>query len=146
MFPPARRYWAEDIIDPEVTVSAQGTIHVPDSPGLGYTPKRERIDKLAVRKEQFDYSAQLARLPAVHKPAGRMHLLMLLVTVCWAINIIAGKMALTGFNVLALAQLRMLATAVSLPAPTRPTAVPARCGGRRENGPFWWQWRQSASL
>jgi drug/metabolite transporter (DMT)-like permease len=40
-----------------------------------------------------------------------MHLLMLLVTVCWASNIIAGKEALTGFGALALAQLRVLGAA-----------------------------------
>jgi len=55
------------------------------------------------------------KLP-VHPPAraghGRMHLLMLLVTVCWASNIIAGKEALTGFGALALAQLRVLGTAL----------------------------------
>jgi drug/metabolite transporter (DMT)-like permease len=42
----------------------------------------------------------------------RMHLLMLLVVVCWASNIIAGKQALTGFSALALAQLRVLGSAV----------------------------------
>ena len=41
-----------------------------------------------------------------------MHLLMLLVTVCWASNIIAGKEALTGFGALALAQLRVLGAAI----------------------------------
>ena len=41
-----------------------------------------------------------------------MHLLMLLVTVCWASNIIAGKEALTGFSALALAQLRVLGAAI----------------------------------
>jgi O-succinylbenzoate synthase len=50
----SRRYWAEDIIEPEVTVSAQGTIHVPQTAGLGYTPDLERIEKLTVRKERFD--------------------------------------------------------------------------------------------
>ena len=42
----------------------------------------------------------------------RMHLLMLLVTVCWASNIIAGKQALTGFTPLALAQLRVSGAAI----------------------------------
>jgi drug/metabolite transporter (DMT)-like permease len=42
-----------------------------------------------------------------------MHLLMLLVTVCWASNIIAGKDALTGFGPMALADLRILGTAVT---------------------------------
>jgi hypothetical protein len=38
--------------------------------------------------------------------------LMLLTTFFWAGNIVAGKMALTGFSALALAQLRMAATAL----------------------------------
>ena len=50
----SRRYWAEDIIEPEVTVSAQGTIHVPQTAGLGYTPNLQRIEKLTVRKESFE--------------------------------------------------------------------------------------------
>jgi O-succinylbenzoate synthase len=49
----SKRYWAEDIIDPEVTVSAQGTIRVPQTAGLGYTPNLQRIEKLTVRKESF---------------------------------------------------------------------------------------------
>ncbi len=49
----SRRYWKEDIIDPEVTVSPQGTIRVPRTPGLGYKPNLERIEKVTVRKESF---------------------------------------------------------------------------------------------
>lgn len=41
-----------------------------------------------------------------------MHLLMLVATVCWAANIVAGKEALRGFGPLALAQLRGLGAAV----------------------------------
>ncbi len=41
-----------------------------------------------------------------------MHLLMLLVTFCWASNIIAGKEALTGFGSVALAQVRVLCVAI----------------------------------
>jgi len=41
-----------------------------------------------------------------------MHLLMLVVTVCWAANIVAGKEALRGFGPLALAQLRVLGAAL----------------------------------
>jgi len=50
----SKRYWTEDIIDPEVTVSAQGTIRVPQAVGLGYTPHQQRIEKLTVRKESFE--------------------------------------------------------------------------------------------
>jgi O-succinylbenzoate synthase len=49
----SRRYWTEDIISPEVTVSAHGTIRVPPNPGLGYEPDLDRIEKVTTRKEQF---------------------------------------------------------------------------------------------
>jgi O-succinylbenzoate synthase len=49
----SRRYWHEDIIEPEVTVSPQGTIRVPTGPGIGYEPRLDRIEKLAVRKERL---------------------------------------------------------------------------------------------
>jgi o-succinylbenzoate synthase len=49
----SKRYWEEDIIDPEVTVSAQGTIRVPAGLGIGFEPRMERIDKLTVRKQRF---------------------------------------------------------------------------------------------
>ncbi|HUQ31234.1 MAG TPA: o-succinylbenzoate synthase [Pyrinomonadaceae bacterium] len=45
------RYWEEDIIEPPVTVTPEGTIIAPDAPGLGYEIKRERIDQLTVRSE-----------------------------------------------------------------------------------------------
>ncbi len=49
----SRRYWGEDIVDPEVTVTPQGTIRVPTSPGLGFVPNLSRIEKATVRKESF---------------------------------------------------------------------------------------------
>jgi len=49
----SKRYWAEDLIDPEVTVSPQGTIRVPAGPGIGFEPRRELIEKLTVRKERL---------------------------------------------------------------------------------------------
>jgi O-succinylbenzoate synthase len=47
----SKRYWHEDIIDPEVTVSPQGTIHVPTGPGIGFTPRLDRISSLTIRQE-----------------------------------------------------------------------------------------------
>jgi o-succinylbenzoate synthase len=47
----SRRYWTEDVIEPEVTVTPQGTIRVPDGPGIGFVPRLDRIEKLTVRKE-----------------------------------------------------------------------------------------------
>ncbi|MBZ5563791.1 MAG: DMT family transporter [Acidobacteriia bacterium] len=43
---------------------------------------------------------------------GAMHVAMVVVTFCWASNIVAGKEALTGFGDLALAQLRILGGAL----------------------------------
>ena len=45
----SKRYWQEDIIDPEVTVTPHGTIHVPTSPGIGFTPRLDRIASLTAR-------------------------------------------------------------------------------------------------
>lgn len=45
------RYWEEDIIEPAVMVSPQGTIAAPSEPGLGFEVQLSRIDKLTVREE-----------------------------------------------------------------------------------------------
>src|SRR6202050_2822549 len=47
----SRRYWAEDIIEPEVEVTPQGTIRVPTAPGIGYRPRVDRIESLTQRRE-----------------------------------------------------------------------------------------------
>jgi o-succinylbenzoate synthase len=49
----SKRYWAEDIIDPEVVVSPHGTIRVPAGPGIGFEPRLDRIDTLTTRKERL---------------------------------------------------------------------------------------------
>jgi O-succinylbenzoate synthase len=49
----SKRYWDEDIIDPEVTVSPRGTIAVPHGPGIGFAPRRDRIEKLSTRTERL---------------------------------------------------------------------------------------------
>jgi O-succinylbenzoate synthase len=48
------RYWAEDIIEPEVEVTRQGTIRVPTAPGIGYTPRIDRIESLTRRREVIE--------------------------------------------------------------------------------------------
>ncbi|HEX3354794.1 MAG TPA: o-succinylbenzoate synthase [Terriglobales bacterium] len=49
----SKRYWKEDIIEPEVEVSPQGTIAVSDEPGTGYRIREDLIEKLTVRKEMI---------------------------------------------------------------------------------------------
>jgi O-succinylbenzoate synthase len=45
----SKRYWAQDIIEPEVTVSPTGTITVPTTPGRGFDVQRARIERITVR-------------------------------------------------------------------------------------------------
>src|SRR5581483_5623226 len=45
------RYFADDIIEPEVTVSSEGEIVVPDTPGRGYEVRTDLIERLTARKE-----------------------------------------------------------------------------------------------
>ena len=47
----SKRYWSEDIIEPEVTVSAVGDITVPTTPGRGFEVVRERVEHLTVRMQ-----------------------------------------------------------------------------------------------
>ena len=49
----SKRYWSEDIIEPEVEVTAKGTIKVPKTPGIGYKVKRDRIEQLTVRTNNW---------------------------------------------------------------------------------------------
>ena len=47
------RYWAEDIIEPEVTVQ-DGYIEVPKSAGIGYEVDREKLAKYTTEKLTFN--------------------------------------------------------------------------------------------
>jgi len=49
----SKRYWKEDIIEPEVTVSPTGTIAISDKPGRGYELRKDLIEKLTVRREEL---------------------------------------------------------------------------------------------
>jgi len=53
----SKRYWKEDIIEPEVEVSPRGTITVTDKPGRGYKLRHDLIEKLTVRKETLSASS-----------------------------------------------------------------------------------------
>jgi O-succinylbenzoate synthase len=53
------RYWAEDIIEPEVTVNTRGEIEVPRGVGLGFTVRRDRIETLTVRRQTLRAAARV---------------------------------------------------------------------------------------
>ena len=56
----SKRYWKEDIIEPEVVVSKTGEIAVPDTPGRGYAVRTDLVEKLTVRKEEIRALAMVA--------------------------------------------------------------------------------------
>ncbi len=53
----SKRYWEEDIIEPEVQVSSDGVIAVPATPGLGYAVKRDFVERLTTRKNSWKAEA-----------------------------------------------------------------------------------------
>jgi O-succinylbenzoate synthase len=55
----SKRYWTEDIIEPEVTVSSAGEIEVPDGIGSGFAVRRDRIEKLTVRRQTMRVGARV---------------------------------------------------------------------------------------
>ena len=47
------RYWDKDIIEPPVTVTPEGSINVPSSPGIGYEVNENYIEALTKRSEEI---------------------------------------------------------------------------------------------
>jgi O-succinylbenzoate synthase len=47
----SKRYWKEDVIEPEVRVSPEGFISVSDKAGTGYRVREDLIERLTVKKE-----------------------------------------------------------------------------------------------
>jgi O-succinylbenzoate synthase len=53
------RYWAQDIIEPEVRVSSAGEIAVPQGPGRGYVVLCDRVEALTVRRSTIRANARV---------------------------------------------------------------------------------------
>lgn len=49
----SKRYWTEDIIEPEVSVSTVGEIRVPTEPGRGFAVRQDRVEALTVRQSRL---------------------------------------------------------------------------------------------
>lgn len=51
---PSKRYWEQDIVEPEWTMDSNGLVPVPrDKPGIGVKVDRDRLDGLVVRQEEL---------------------------------------------------------------------------------------------
>lgn len=55
----SKRYWKEDIIEPEVTVTAKGEIVVPTAPGRGFEVRRDLVERLTVRSNRTAAQARI---------------------------------------------------------------------------------------
>lgn len=49
----SKRYYVQDLIEPPVDITPQGTIRVPDSPGIGVSVQEKRIRKATLQHEVF---------------------------------------------------------------------------------------------
>jgi O-succinylbenzoate synthase len=49
----SKRYYAEDLIDPAIELEPDGTIRVPDGPGIGVNPVEGRIAGATLKRETF---------------------------------------------------------------------------------------------
>jgi o-succinylbenzoate synthase len=49
----SKRYYKEDIVDPEFVVNPDGTMDVPTKPGIGVDVNMKMLDKVTVRKESY---------------------------------------------------------------------------------------------
>ncbi len=47
------RYYEEDLIDPPFVLNSDGTLTVPNGPGLGVTVDRRKVDRVTLRMEVF---------------------------------------------------------------------------------------------
>lgn len=47
----SRRYYSEDIIEPEISLDDGGMIRVPQEPGIGVIPREKMIESLTLKKE-----------------------------------------------------------------------------------------------
>ena len=56
----SQRYWHEDIVEPEIEVTPQGTIPVPRVAGLGYQVKRGLIERLTARTQDWKAKTSVA--------------------------------------------------------------------------------------
>jgi O-succinylbenzoate synthase len=50
----SRRYWEQDIVEPEFVLNGDGTISVPQGPGIGVEVLQDRLGRATMRMESYD--------------------------------------------------------------------------------------------
>ena len=49
----SRRYFKQDIVEPEFVIDADSTMAVPTGPGIGVEVLTDRLESVTVRKQEF---------------------------------------------------------------------------------------------
>ena len=49
----SKRYYHEDIVEPDITLSPGGMLTLPEVPGIGYSVNPERLKRATVFEERF---------------------------------------------------------------------------------------------
>jgi O-succinylbenzoate synthase len=49
----SKRYYKEDIVEPEFVINNDGTMDVPTEPGIGVNVTKEKLDKVTLTKKEF---------------------------------------------------------------------------------------------
>jgi o-succinylbenzoate synthase len=49
----SKRYFLEDIVDPEFEVGSDGTMAVPTKPGIGVEVRQDRLERVTLRREEY---------------------------------------------------------------------------------------------
>jgi len=52
----SKRYYIEDIVEPEFMVNPDGTMDVPDKPGIGVEVNMKMLDKVTLKREVFEFN------------------------------------------------------------------------------------------
>jgi O-succinylbenzoate synthase len=47
------RWYADDLVEPAITIDGEGFIHMPEGAGTGYAVSREKVERYAVASEEF---------------------------------------------------------------------------------------------
>jgi O-succinylbenzoate synthase len=50
----SKRYYKEDLVEPEFEVAADGTMAVPNKPGIGVEVVMERLERVTLKREIFE--------------------------------------------------------------------------------------------
>ena len=50
----SKRWFREDIVEPEFRLGSDGTIGVPTGPGIGVEVLEDKLDKFSVKRKEFN--------------------------------------------------------------------------------------------